>query len=244
MRDFSFNPYSSAIIAPANRNKDKRKIQSFKFKVSRFNLFRLKSYRPKRKIKIMALAKAHPIFSVENYLEYERLQPERHEFLDGSVYAMAGESPNHSTICFNLAGILHNQLRGKRCRGFSPNMKIATNEKGLYSYPDLAVVCGEPRFYDRKKDVIVNPTAVFEVLSPSTESYDRGEKFLRYTNQIETLESYILISQDKPSIEHFQKESGGKWKKHEFSGLETVLKIDSIECEISLAELYELIEFA
>ncbi len=193
--------------------------------------------------KIMALAKKYPIFSVEDYLDFERVQTERHEFLDGSVYAMAGESPSHSTICFNLAGIIHNQLRGKRCRGFSPNMKIATNEKGLYSYPDLAIICGTPTFYDQKSDVITNPTVIFEVPSPSTESYDRGEKFLRYTNQIETLQDYILISQDKPSIEHFTKQQNGGWQSTETEGLEAILKIDSIECEIVLAELYDLIEF-
>ncbi len=193
--------------------------------------------------KIMALAKKYPIFSVEDYLDFERVQTERHEFLDGSVYAMAGESPSHSTICFNLAGIIHNQLRGKRCRGFSPNMKIATKEKGLYSYPDLAIICGTPTFYDQKSDVITNPTVIFEVPSPSTESYDRGEKFLRYTNQIETLQDYILISHDKPSIEHFTKQQNGGWQSTETEGLEAILKIDSIECEIVLAELYDLIEF-
>ena len=192
----------------------------------------------------MALAKTHPIFSVESYLDFECVQVERHEFLDGSVYAMAGESPNHSTICFNLNTIIGLQLRGKRCRGFSPNMKIATNEKGLYSYPDLAVVCGQPTFYDGTKDVITNPTLIVEVLSPSTEHYDRGEKFLRYTNQIETLQNYILISQNKPLIEIFSRQENGGWGKSETEGLESVLKIDSIECEIDLSELYELIEFS
>lgn len=189
----------------------------------------------------MALAKTYPIFSVENYLDFERIQTERHEFLDGIVFAMAGESPNHSTVCFNLNTIIGLQLRGKNCRGFSPNMKIATNEKGLYAYPDLAIICGQPTFYDNKKDVITNPTVIVEVLSPSTENYDRGEKFLRYTNQIETLQNYILISQDKPLIEIFSKHGG--WEKSEIEGIETVFKIDSIECEISLAELYDLVDF-
>jgi len=193
--------------------------------------------------KIMALAKAHPIFSIENYLDFERVQTERHEFLDGSVYAMAGESPNHSTLCFNLNIIVGLQLRGKRCRGFSPNMKIATNEKGLYSYPDLAVVCGQPTFFDRKSDVITNPTVIFEVLSPSTENYDRGEKFLRYTNQIESLQDYLLISQDKLLIEHYLRQENGGWEKNEIEGIEASVKINSIECEILLAELYDLIEF-
>lgn len=190
----------------------------------------------------MALAKTYPIFSVESYLDFERIQPERHEFLDGNVYAMAGESPNHSTICFNLYGIIHNQLRGKKCRGFSPNMKIATNEKGLYSYPDLAIVCGQPTFHDDKKDVITNPTAIFEVLSPSTEHYDRGEKFLRYVNGIRSLTDYVLISQDAPVITHFRQQTGGEWEQTMTDNLGAVVTIASIECEIALAELYDLVD--
>lgn len=192
----------------------------------------------------LSQAKTHPIFSVENYLDFERVQTERHEFLDGNVYAMAGESPNHSTICFNLYGIVHSQLRGKGCRGFSPNMKIATNEKGLYSYPDLAIVCGSPTFYDDKKDVITNPTVIFEVLSPSTENYDRGEKYLRYTNQIASLENYILISQDRPFVEIFSKNENGNWEKTEIEGFENSFYLDSIECEVSLSELYYLVDFS
>lgn len=191
----------------------------------------------------MALAKTHPVFSVKGYLDFERVQLDRHEFLDGSVYAMAGESPNHSTICFNLNTIIGLQLRGTRCRGFSPNMKIATSEKGLFSYPDLAVICGQPTFYDNTKDVITNPTVIVEVLSPSTENYDRGEKFLRYTNQIETLQTYILISQDKPLIEIFPRQENGGWESEIIEGMESVLKIDSIECEVVLSELYDLVEF-
>ena len=191
----------------------------------------------------MALAQKHPIFTVADYLDYERNAPERHEFLDGNVYAMAGESPRHSTICFNLYAITGNQLRGKRCRGYSPNMKVATNEKGLYSYPDLTIVCSQPKYHDKKGDVLINPTVIFEVPSPSTESYDRGEKFLRYVNGIKSLTDYILISQNNPTIEHFQKQSNGEWEKTEIEGMESVLKIASIECEISLTELYDLVEF-
>ncbi len=192
----------------------------------------------------MALAQRHPIFSVEDYLDFERVQSERHEFLDGNVYAMAGESPRHSTICFNLYSIIGSQLRGKRCRGYSPNMKVSTNEKGLFSYPDLAIVCGEPKYHDKKSDVLINPTVIFEVLSPSTEHYDRGEKFLRYVNGIESLTDYILISQNNPAIEHFQKQSNGEWEKTEIEGIESILRVASIECEISLSELYDLVEFS
>ena len=192
----------------------------------------------------MPLAQRHPVFSVKDYLDFERYTPEKHEFLDGSVYAMAGESPTHSTICFNLYTNIGSQLRGKRCRGFSPNMKVATNDKGLYSYPDLAVVCGKPVYHDEKGDVLLNPTVIFEVLSPSTESYDRGEKFLRYTNFIETLQDYVLISQDEPLIEHYAKQENGGWKKTEIRGLDANLRLDSVECEIPLDELYDLIEFS
>ncbi len=194
--------------------------------------------------KNLARMQTHPVFSDKDYLDFERFAQERHEFLDGSVYAIAGESPNHSTICFNLNGLIHNQLRGKKCRGFSPNMKIATNDAGLFSYPDLAIVCGKPALLDEKGDVLTNPTVIFEVLSPSTEKYDRGEKFLRYTNYIETLKDYVLISQDRPFIEHYSKQENAGWDKTEIEGLDAVLKLDSVECEIALVELYDMAEFS
>jgi Uma2 family endonuclease len=192
----------------------------------------------------MALPKAYPIFTVAEYLDFERFAESRHEFLDGTVYAMAGESPKHSTICFNLYGITGVQLRGKRCRGFSPNMKVASGNKGLFSYPDLAIVCGEPLYHDDKQDVLTNPQVIFEVLSPSTQNYDRGEKFLRYTNTIETLTDYVLISPDAALVEHFQKQSDGNWLKFEIAGLESVLNLDVINCQIPLSELYYLVDFS
>lgn len=227
----------------ANRNKGELKVQSLEFKVFGFWI-KIESERYKTMTKNLALVQAHPIFSDSDYLKFERFAGERHEFLDGSVYAMAGESPDHSTICFNLYTIVGLQLRGKNCRGFSPNMKVATNEAGLFSYPDLIIVCGKPLFFDEKSDVLTNPTVIFEVLSPSTENYDRGEKFLRYTNYIETLQDYVLISQDKPLIEHYSKQDNVAWTKSEIEGLNAVLKLDSISCEIVLAELYDLIDFA
>ena len=192
----------------------------------------------------MALPKTYPIFTIAEYLDYERYAESRHEFLDGTVYAMAGESPRHSTICFNLYGITSNQLRGTRCRGFSPNMKVASSNKGLFSYPDLAIVCGEPLYYDDKQDVLTNPQVIFEVLSHRTQNYDRGEKFLRYTNTIETLTDYVLISQDAPFVEHFQKQRDGNRQKFKVSGLESILHLAAVECEISLSELYYLVDFS
>ncbi len=192
----------------------------------------------------MASTQRYPVFSVKDYLEYERTASERHEFLDGSVYSMAVEGAKHSTICFNLYAITGNRLRDKRCRGFSPNMKVATNNQGLYAYPDLAVVCGKSEFYDEKCDVLLNPTVIYEILSPATECYDRVEKFLLYTNFIATLQDYVLILQDHPLIEHYSKQANGSWHKSEIEGINSVFQIQSIECEISLAELYDLVEFS
>jgi len=191
----------------------------------------------------MALPHALPVFTPEQYLSLERSSEIRHEYLDGFVYAMAGESPEHSTICFNLAGSLHAQLKDAPCRGFSPNMKVRTDKSGLYAYPDLMVVCGEPVFHDERRDVITNPTVIFEVLSPSTEAYDRGEKFSRYSSEIETLQDYVLVTQDQPRIEHFSRQRDGTWLCSEVNGLTGVLTLPSIDCQIALGDVYSRIVF-
>jgi Uma2 family endonuclease len=186
----------------------------------------------------MAIPQTLPSFTSEQYLALERQSEVRHEYLDGFVYAMAGESPEHSTICFNIAGLVHSQLRNGVCRGFSPNMKVRTDPSGLFAYPDLAVVCGAPIFHDDKRDVLVNPTAIFEVLSPSTEAYDRGEKFLRYRRGIATLRDYILVHQSDAIVEHFIRNADGAWPGHTIEGIDATLNIPSIGCELSLAEIY------
>jgi Uma2 family endonuclease len=191
----------------------------------------------------MSSLSALPVFTTEEYLSLERFSEIRHEYLDGFVYAMAGESPEHSTIWFNLAGSLHGQLNGTPCRGFSPNMKVRAGKRGLYAYPDLMVVCGDPVFHDKQRDVITNPTVIFEVLSRSTEAYDRGEKFLRYRTEIETLQDYILVTQDQPRIEHFSRQPDGTWSHTEINGLTETLSLSSIDCRIALADVYSRISF-
>jgi Uma2 family endonuclease len=191
----------------------------------------------------MSLPRVLSVFTSEQYLDLERHSEIRHEFLDGTVYAMAGESPTHSAICFNLGVAIGLQLRGTNCKGFSPNMKVRTGEAGLYAYPDLAVACGETFFHDRHGDVLLNPVVIFEVLSRSTEAYDRGEKFERYKS-IETLTDYVLVSQDRARIEHFSRQPGGSWELVEVSGLDASLHIASINCRLPLAEVYDRIELA
>jgi Uma2 family endonuclease len=185
-----------------------------------------------------------PAITAEKYLELERTSEIRHEFLEGLVYAMAGESPDHSRICFNLAASIGAQLNEKPCEGFSPNMKVRAGIGGLYAYPDLMIVCGEAKFHDQHGDMLLNPTVIFEVLSQSTEKYDRGEKFRRYRTQIDSLQDYVLVSQDIQRLEHHHRESDGSWKESEVDGQDSVLVLDSIECRVPLAEVYRNTEAA
>jgi Uma2 family endonuclease len=185
----------------------------------------------------MALPQAFlPAVTAEQYLEIERASEIRHEFFDGLVYAMAGETAGHSILGFNLTGAVGSRLRDKPHQGFSPNMKVRAG--GLYAYPDLMIVCGEAQFHDQHGDVLLNPTVIFEVLSPSTERYDRTEKFTRYRTEIESLQDYVMVSQDQPHIEHHHRQPDGTWQAVEVEGLDRELLLSSIDCRIPLAEVY------
>ena len=186
--------------------------------------------------------KTKKVLTAEEYLAFERDADIRHEFLDGEIFAMAGESISHSRICYNLLGESHNKLKGSSCEGLSPNMKVRTSAASLFAYPDLTIVCGKPQLHDSKKDVLTNPKVIFEVLSPSTEKYDRTTKFLRYRMGNETLSDYILVSQDRPFVEHFCKQSDGNWLYRSFAGIEDVLDIQSVGIELSLTEIYNRVE--
>jgi Uma2 family endonuclease len=190
----------------------------------------------------MALPEKYLRLTVEEYLAQERAGTERHEYLDGYVYQMAGESLAHSTINANVTGRLMMQLLGKPCRVLSPNMKVRASLTGLFAYPDAAVVCGEPQFHDKSKDILINPAVIVEVLSPSTENYDRGGKFFRY-QQLESLVDYLLVSQDEPRIEHYARHDSGQWLYTINYGLDAALYLASIDCHLRLAEIYDRIAF-
>lgn len=179
----------------------------------------------------------------EEYLELERKAEFKSEYLDGQIFAMSGASPAHCAITPNLTSEVVLQLRGKPRQAFSSDMKVRTGYKGLYSYPDLSVVCGEPIFHDEKQDVLTNPKVIFEVLSPSTEAFDRGGKFIRY-QIIDTFTDYILIAQDEPRVEHFIRQPDGGWLYYVVGGLESELHIASIDCTIPLAQWYDKIKFS
>jgi Uma2 family endonuclease len=199
----------------------------------------------------LAQPKAKPSYTEEEYLAFERAAEERHEYLDGAIYAMAGESPNHGTISTNLVAIVVTQLRGKDCRAFTKDMKVRSgplprnrlNTKGLFSYPDLVVVCGEMKFLDEHRDVLTNPTVIIEVLSEATEKFDRNRKFLRYQKYLPPLTDYVLVSQDQPLIELFHRDSPEWWNYTSVSELKGRLRIPSIKCDLRLAEVYDRISF-
>jgi Uma2 family endonuclease len=203
-------------------------------------------------VKLMGLAQpASYYYTIDEYLDLERAAAERHEYLDGEIYAMAGESLAHSDICVNLAVELGAQLKGRDCRVTSPNMKVRSGPyikqqkttKGLYSYPDLAVVCGEPQFQDEHRDTLLNPTVIIEVLSPSTEAFDRREKLMRYRAQLPTLRDYLLVAQNEPAIEHFHFNEAGYWQHTVVIGLGASLYLESIDCALNLSEVYDRVEF-
>ena len=194
--------------------------------------------------------KSKPYYTVEQYLEYERQADERSEYIDGEIYAMAGESGAHADISTNLAMLVATQLRGTACRARLKDTKVrsaALKEhfgRGMISYPDLVVICGEPEYHDWHKDIVLNPTVIIEVLSESTEEFDRGVKFMRYRNFNPTLTDYILVSQDEPHVEHYTRQENGDWLLREYYGLNKSFRIDSIECSLGLSDVYDRVEFA
>jgi Uma2 family endonuclease len=211
----------------------------------------------------MAFVPAHdaiPRMTVEEYLRHERLAEERHEYLDGTVYAMAGESPDHGRICINLVLSLGPQLRDTPCELFSKDLKVrcgplaqaGQSQRGLFAYPDLVVVCGPLQFHDQVRDVVLNPTVLIEVLSPSTEAFDRGEKFRRYQRWLPTLTDYVLVAQDRPVVNHYTRPvevgaawpTGRRWEYMIYEGLEAVVPLERIGCTLTLRDVYARITLA
>lgn len=186
------------------------------------------------------LAFVKELFSVEEYLEFDRQSEERHEFEDGEIVAMAGATRNHSLICGNIFGNLWNRLRSKNCEIHQTDLRIQSSANRYY-YPDVVVVCGEGKFTE-KRDILLNPTIVFEVLSKSTKVRDRGIKLETYL-KMNSLEECVLVEQDKPRVEHYFKDKNGDWKLEILEDLHHILKFFSVDCEISLTEIYEEIMF-
>ncbi|HEY2518226.1 MAG TPA: Uma2 family endonuclease [Polyangiaceae bacterium] len=147
----------------------------------------------------------------QEYLAWEREQPQRHQYLHGEAFAMAGGSPRHNALCLRVGGKLDAAFGDGPCHAFSSDQRVAVHEGEHYVYPDVTVVCGPREYAKGTKDTLTNPSVVIEVLSKNTEAYDRGEKWDGY-RQVPSLADYLLVSQSAPRIEHFQRASGGEWR--------------------------------
>lgn len=191
----------------------------------------------------MALARQYvekDFYTEAEYLALEETAVEKSEYVDGQIQAMSGGSEPHASIPVNIGGELRTALRGRGCRVLSSDMKIRA--AGVYYYPDLSVVCGPSTYRGRSKYTVTNPLVVVEVLSPSTESKDRGEKFIRY-QQIDTLRSYLLVSQTEPRVELFERGENGHWDYTMVAGLDSMIALPSLEITLALSEIYDQVEF-
>lgn len=172
----------------------------------------------------------------EEYLSIERAATVKSEFHDGQMFAMAGGSLNHSLLAVAICAILREQVR-RGCRVFNSDLRVRVAATGLYTYPDCSVICGEPGFFGDQRDVVLNPLLIVEVLSPSTEGYDRGRKFESYRT-MESFREYLLIHQDRRHVEHYSRQDDGSWVLREYAGAEASLRIERLAATISLGELY------
>jgi len=187
-------------------------------------------------------AQPRHVWTEAEYLEFERSNDRKHEYFAGNVYAMTGASQDHNRVAGSTFASLYAQLRNRPCDLFSDNMRVKVRGDGLYTYPDLSIVCGKPQLEDTKFDTLLNPALIIEVLSPSTENYDRGEKFRLY-RQIDSLQEYLLIAQDTPRIERYLRQPNHEWLLTEVSGLAATLELPSIQCTLALADVYEKVTF-
>jgi Uma2 family endonuclease len=189
----------------------------------------------------MASAARIPRYTPEQYLALERKAEFKSEYYDGFITSMAGTSRAHNLIAGNFGGELRSQLKGRPCETYLSDMRVLVSRSGLYTYPDLIVVCSEPRFLDDLSDTLLNPTVIVEVLSPTTESYDRGKKFGHY-RRLESLKEYVLVAQDEVFVERFSRQ-GDIWQLADWTSIDETLSLASIDCHVPLREIYVRIEF-
>lgn len=187
------------------------------------------------------LAVTEKIYTPEEYLEFEREADEKHEFIDGEIIAMAGASRRHNLLGVNISSELRFALKGKSCEVYANDMRVRMR-KSRYSYPDVAVVCGEPEFADEEFDVLLNPTVVVEVLSKSTRFRDKTEKLAAY-QKMDALRECLLVEQIEPRIEHFIKQTPNQWLLRIYENLNETIFLESVDCQIKLSDIYAQIEF-
>ena len=186
---------------------------------------------------------SNPVTKVteEEYLAIDRAAEVRSEFFDGEMFAMSGGSMRHARLQRNIIVELHARLFGGKCEVFTSDFRVRISPGRMYAYPDVTVVCGKPLLADERQDILLNPTVIIEVLSPSTEQYDRGVKF-QYYRGIESLKDYLLVDQNQVRIEQYTRGDASTWTLRDFQRPEDELRIDSIGVSLTLARIYDRIE--
>jgi Uma2 family endonuclease len=178
----------------------------------------------------------------EQYLEIERKAEFKSEYYRGEMFLMGGAREAHNLIVLNLAAELRQQFRKRPCRAYMNDMRVLVNATGLYTYPDVAAVCGEPQFLDETRDTLLNPSLIVEVLSPSTEGFDRGRKFEHYRS-VESVGEYLMLASERVSAELYTRQPDGRWLLTFAGRLEDSLDLQSVGVHLALADLYEKVDF-
>ena len=183
-----------------------------------------------------------PLATVEEYLEFDRASECKNEYYRGQIIAMAGGKPTHGQIITTIAALLWIATDDRPCRVYSNDVRLAADRDSHYVYPDVFVVCGELAFADSRQETLANAILVVEVLSPSTESADRGRKFASYRN-LESLKEYLMVSQFEPKAELHRRGPDGNWTKHEWKGLDAVAVLESVDAQLPLHRIYSKVVF-
>lgn len=187
-------------------------------------------------------AQSIPRLTPEQYLEIERAAEFKSEYFAGRMYAMAGGTIPHAHVIANVIVALAQAVRDRPCIVVSSDARLGVSVEGLYTYPDLMVICGDPKFVDNRRDTVMNPSVIVEVLSKSTEGYDRGFKFAQY-RRLESLQEYLLVSQSEPRLKKFRRTAAGEWAFSESVGLDTSCRFESLDCQILLSDVYHKVTF-
>jgi len=186
-------------------------------------------------------AQAQFFCTPEEYLERERAASHKSEYYAGEIFAMAGASPSHNLLVAGMIAALSARLRGTPCATFASDLRVECGPSGLFCYPDVSIICGPPQYRDERQDVVTNPTLVVEVLSTSTEGYDRGAKFVQY-RRLASLCEYVLVSQDEARMEVFTRGDDKRWTLTEAVGLDAACPLSSLDIALPLFEVYERME--
>ncbi len=177
------------------------------------------------------------LLTPEEYLALERKAESKHEYFAGEMFAMVGASKRHNLITANIIRVLGNQLLDRPCNVYPSDMRVKVSATGKYTYPDVVVACAEEQFDDAEKDTLLNPAVVIEVLSESTEVYDRGQKFAQY-QKLASLTEYLLVAQEPYRIEQYVRQSNSEWRYAEYHAADAVVKLVVIGCELVLKDVY------